>query len=277
MAEPRAPRPLNPASRGEAPGRGRLTGRRILVVGGGQRVVDPESDPIGNGRAMCMLFAREGAKVGVADANLDAAKATCERIRSEGGDGVALEADVRDEHSVKRLFEDARAALDGLDGVVFNVGIFGGVGLDRPLAEWDEVLAVNLRGAMLVGREALSNLEPGGSMVLTSSVAGFKPGSQMVAYDASKAGLSGVMRYLAREGAPRDVRVNIVVPGLVDTPNGRAAGAGRPSRGTGANLPFRRQATGWEIAYASLFFMSDESAYVTAQHLAVDCGIIGMT
>jgi len=134
----------------------------------------------------------------------------------------------------------------------------------------------NLRGAVLVGREAIERMTPRGSLVLTSSVAGFRPGSQMIAYDASRAGLGGVMRYLAKDGAARDIRVNTVVPGLVDTPNGRTAGAGRPSRGTGQNLPFRRQATGWEIAYAALFFMSNESAYVTAQHLAVDSGIVGM-
>lgn len=268
---------LGPESAGIAPGRGRLAGRKIMVVGGGQRVFDEASDPIGNGRAMCQLFAREGARVAVADANGDAAAETLVRITAEGGGGVTIVGDVRSEADVARMFDEAEKALGGIDGVVFNVGIFGGVGLGRPLSEWDEIIDVNLRGAMLVGREAVARMGPRGSLVLTSSIAGYKPGSQMVAYDVSKAGLGGVMRFLAQVAAARDIRVNTVIPGLVDTPNGRSAGAGRPSRGKGENLPFRRQATGWEIAYAALFFMSDESAYVTAQHLAVDCGLMGMT
>jgi NAD(P)-dependent dehydrogenase (short-subunit alcohol dehydrogenase family) len=83
------------------------------------------------------------------------------------------------------------------------------------------------------------------------------------------------MRHVAREGAPRGIRANIVAPGLVDTPLGRMASAGRPSRARSA-IPFGRQATAWEIAYAALFFVSDESVYVTAQLLAVDAGITGM-
>ena len=83
------------------------------------------------------------------------------------------------------------------------------------------------------------------------------------------------MRHVAREGAARGVRANIVAPGLVDTPLGRVASAGRPSRARSAT-PFGRQATAWEIAYAALFLISDESVYVTAQLLAVDAGITGM-
>jgi NAD(P)-dependent dehydrogenase (short-subunit alcohol dehydrogenase family) len=83
------------------------------------------------------------------------------------------------------------------------------------------------------------------------------------------------MRNVAREGARRGVRANIVCPGLVDTPLGRHTSAGRPSR-SATNLPFARMATGWEIAYAVLFFMSDESVYVSAQTLAVDSGTTGL-
>jgi NAD(P)-dependent dehydrogenase (short-subunit alcohol dehydrogenase family) len=83
------------------------------------------------------------------------------------------------------------------------------------------------------------------------------------------------MRHVAREAAPRGIRANIVCPGLVDTPLGRLATAGRPSRARSA-IPFGRQATGWEVAYAALFFVSDESVYVTGQVLAVDAGITGL-
>ena len=273
----REPLPLSPESRGDAPGRGRLAGRRILVVGGGQREFDPATDPIGNGRAMCLLYAREGAKVAVADANLESAKGTLARLVGLGGAGVAIQADVTSEADMARMVDEAVAGLGGLDGVVYNVGMFGGTGLRGfDLEEWDRILAINLRGAMLAGREALERMDPGGSLVLISSIAAFRPGSQLVAYDASKAALGGLMRHLALEGARRNIRVNTVVPGQVDTPNGRIAGAGRPNRGRGENLPFRRQATAWEIAYATLFFLSGESVYVTAQHLAVDSGMMGM-
>jgi NAD(P)-dependent dehydrogenase (short-subunit alcohol dehydrogenase family) len=83
------------------------------------------------------------------------------------------------------------------------------------------------------------------------------------------------MRNIAHLGSRRGIRANLVYPGLVDTPNGRSAGAGRPSRGK-ARVPFGRQATAWEIAYAVLFFLSDESVYITAQTLAVDSGLSGM-
>ena len=83
------------------------------------------------------------------------------------------------------------------------------------------------------------------------------------------------MRNVAREGARRGIRANIICPGLVDTPLGRHTSAGRPSR-SAAGVPAGRMATGWEIAYAALFFMSDESVYVNAQTLAVDSGITGL-
>ena len=84
------------------------------------------------------------------------------------------------------------------------------------------------------------------------------------------------MRHVAFEGKRKGVRANIVAPGLVDTPLGRVASQGRPSRGR-TLTPFGRQATGWEVAYAALFFMSDESVYVTGQTMAVDAGMTSIT
>ena len=268
--------PLSPESRGAAPGRGRLVGRRILVIGGGQRTFDAASDPVGNGRAMCLLYAREGASVVVADVNLHSAEDTVRLIRAEGGTAQALAVDVQQPDQVNVLFEAACTALGGLDGVVFNVGTFGRVGMDISLEEWNQLVAINQTGAMLCGRAALKHMDDGGSLILTSSVAGFKFGSQMIAYDTTKAALMGLLRFFAGAGAGRHMRCNMVVPGLVDTPNGRSAGAGRESRGGGEMLPFKRQCTAWEIAYAALFFMSTESVYVTGQYLAVDSGITGL-
>jgi NAD(P)-dependent dehydrogenase (short-subunit alcohol dehydrogenase family) len=270
-------RPPSPESRGEAPGRGRLRGRRLLVVGGGQRTFDAVTDPIGNGRAMAVLFAREGGHVAVADLRGPSAQETVDRIVAEGGRAVPIEADIAREADVVRMVAEAGTALGGLDGMVLNVGIgVGSLGLAGVIREeWDETLAVNLRGPVLCCREALPVLAPGSSIVFISSIAGLRPGSGLVAYDASKAALAGLMRQVALEGSRRGIRANIVCPGLVDTPLGRAASAGRPSR-TRTPIPFGRQATGWEIAYAALFFISEESVYVTGQVLAVDSGLTAL-
>ncbi|MDP1630457.1 MAG: SDR family oxidoreductase [Caulobacter sp.] len=271
-------RPPSAESLGQAPGRGRLIGRRILVVGGGQQVVDPATDPVGNGRAMALLFAREGAAVAVADRSRDAAQDTVNLIKGEGGAAWVIEADIAREADVSRMVDEATQALGGLDGLVLNVGIgVGGLGLAAIKADdWDQVLGVNLRGPMLCCREALPRMAEGSSIVFISSIAGLIAGSRLPAYDASKAALGGLMRHVALEGSRKGVRANIVAPGLVDTPLGRRATQGRPGRGTAPQF-FGRQATGWEIAYAALFFMSDEAVYVTGQILAVDSGLTGIS
>jgi NAD(P)-dependent dehydrogenase (short-subunit alcohol dehydrogenase family) len=217
--EDRYVRPPSAESEGRAPGRGRLNGRRILIVGGGQQVVDAETDPVGNGRAMSILFAREGARVAIADRSREAAEATAELIRAEGGRPVVIEADIAREADVAHMVEAALAGLGGLDGLILNVGIgVGGLGLSGVKSEdWDKVLAVNLRGPMLCCREALPRLENGASIVFISSIAGQVAGSRLPAYDASKAALGGLMRHVALEGGRRGVRANIVAPGLVDT------------------------------------------------------------
>ncbi len=271
-------RPLSAESLGEAPGRGRLTGRRILVVGGGQQVVDAATDPVGNGRAMALLFAKEGARVAVADRDRAAGQATVDLITADGGQASLIQADISREDDIVRMVGTAVEDLGGLDGLVLNVGIgVGGLGLGAVKAEeWDAVLGVNLRGPMLCCREALPRLAEGSSIVFISSIAGLVAGSRLPAYDASKAALGGLMRHVALEGSRKGVRANIIAPGLVDTPLGRRATQGRPSRGTAPQF-FGRQATGWEIAYAALFFMSDEAVYVTGQTLAVDSGLTGIS
>jgi len=276
--EERPARALPAESQGKASGRGRLKGRRILVVGGGQRVVDADTDPVGNGRAMSLLFAREGAYVAVADVSRAAAQATADLILAEGGQAAVVVADIGSPTDVVRMVDEARATLGALDGMVLNVGVgVGAHGLaGATAADWDAVLEINLRGPMLACKAALPVMEEGGSIVFISSVAGITAGSRLPAYDASKAALGGLMRHVALEGARRGIRANIVMPGLVDTPLGRLATRGRPGRAR-TPVPFGRQATGWEIAYAALFFMSDESVYATAQSLAIDGGLTGIS
>ncbi len=268
---------LPPESKGEAPTRGRLKGRRILVVGGGQMDIGEADTPIGNGRAMSILFAREGAAVAVADRNEESAAATVSLIEKENNDAFAVAADVTREEDVRRMVEEAAKGLGDLDGIALNVGIgAGGPWLEgTTLESWNKVVAVNLTSHMLTVKHALPKLADASSIVFISSIAGLTAGSRLPAYDSTKAALSGLCRHVAFEGARRAIRANVVAPGLMDTSIGRLASRGRPNRAA-TPVPLNRQGTGWETAYAALFLLSDESAYITGQVLAVDGGLAGL-
>ncbi|HMC41723.1 MAG TPA: SDR family NAD(P)-dependent oxidoreductase [Acidimicrobiales bacterium] len=262
---------------GEAPGRGRLAGRRVLVVGAGTRPLPGDPDPpMGNGRAISLLAAREGARVACADRDEAAAADTAGRVIAEGGLAEVLVADVSEAGQCTRLVAETLEGLGGLDGLVLNVGIGAGARLQGTTPEtWDEVFAVNLRAHFLVCREALPRMDEGGAIVFISSVAGLTPGSMLPAYDASKAGLLGLCRHVALEGSRRGIRANVVAPGLMDTPIGRAASAGRPSRDR-TPVPLGRQGTAWEVAYPTVFLLSGEAGYITGQLLVSDGGLTAL-
>lgn len=252
----------------------RLPGRRVLVVGAGQQVVPGiESTVFGNGRATSAVLARHGAVMACADQNIEAARETCNTIHSLGGTGRAIQADVRYIPEIDRMVSEAASFMGGLDGLVLNIGIGGGqVGLTSQTADvWDDVFAVNVRAHAFVCRAAMPILSDGASIVFVSSLAALRPTTGMPAYEASKAALEGLSRHVAMEGEARCIRSNIVLPGLMDTPNGRAASARRPDRAS-SRLPFNRQGNAWDVAYAILFLLSNESSYVNAQSLAVDGG-----
>lgn len=256
---------------GRVPGRGRLTGRRIMVVGAGQRQTVDAEPPVGNGRAISLLFGREGAHVACIDINREAAGATARRIVDEGGKAFVEVADVGDANAIAPLVDRCHAQLGGLDGMVLNVGISKGLRLDAMTADvWDHDFAVNVRSNMLFAQKALEVMEPGSTIVILSSLASLRAVGRNPAYETSKAAQVALSRSIARAGEPRGIRCNSIAPGYVDTPMGRDASRRRPDRAT--QVPFGRQATGWEVAYAALFLTSRESSYVNAHCLVLDAG-----
>jgi NAD(P)-dependent dehydrogenase (short-subunit alcohol dehydrogenase family) len=262
-----------PEAFGGAPGRARLAGRNILVVGAGSQPCDDADAPTGNGRAISLLAAREGARIACVDRNEAAAVETLRRIEAEGGDGGVIVADVSHEAQCAQLVAEAEESLGGLDGVVVNVGVGLGRGLaDTDARAWDQTFAINLRAHFLIAKAALPHLSAGAALVFVGSTAAIRPGTGIPAYDASKAGLAGLCRHVAHEGARQGVRANLVVPGLIDTPLGRAANRGRPSRAR-TPIPLGRQGTGWEVAYATVFLLSGEASYITGQAIVVDGGL----
>jgi NAD(P)-dependent dehydrogenase (short-subunit alcohol dehydrogenase family)/uncharacterized protein (DUF1330 family) len=257
---------------GTAPGRGRMVGRRVVIVGAGQTDFQLEDQPIGNGRALAVLLGREGAHVVVADRDETSADDTVQLIRAEGGIAETFVADVLEPESIEEMITAAQRQLGGIDGLVYNVGIPGPVGFEENTPEaWDITLDVNLRGAMLTARAALPAMEPGSSIVFISSIGAVRGIGRMIAYDASKAGLSALVRATAIARKDDAIRANIVMLGMIDTGIGRDGDRNMPGR-ENIPVPLGRRGTAWEVAYASLFLLSHESTFITGQTLVVDGG-----
>lgn len=259
----------------------RLEGKRALVFGAGQT----PGETVGNGRAISLLFAREGASVLCVDRDLARAEETVALIAAEGGTAQAFAANIAKAADCEAAVDAARTRLGGLDVLVNNVGIGGGGdGPAHRLSEdaFDRIMAVNLKGAWLSTKAALPGLRDQGSGVIVniSSLASIAGGNQM-AYEVSKAAVNRMTTSVAQANAGKGVRCNAIAMGLMDTPmavagiaeaSGQDPDAVRQARN--ARVPLGgRMGTAWDTAHAALFLASDEARFITGTVLFVDGGM----
>lgn len=253
----------------------RLEGKAALVVGGGSDgpPAPGEDLPIGNGRAAALAVGREGAAVAVADRDLAAATATAEQIRAEGGTAEPVECDVLVPDQVEAAVATTASAFGSLDLLIDNVGIadLGGV-TETSIEEFDQIQAVNVRGHFLAIRFALPKLAEGGGAIVTISSLNALVSGAGVAYETSKAALLGLTRQVAVTAAPKGVRANVVIPGVIDSTMLRRFVGDQVIDFT-SGIPAGRMGTPWDVAKAVVFLLSDEADYITGTQLVVDGGM----
>jgi NAD(P)-dependent dehydrogenase (short-subunit alcohol dehydrogenase family) len=232
----------------------------------------------GIGRATAKLFAAEGAKI-VVGARREAELASLlAEIESEGGTAVALAGDVRSEDYARSLVALAAERFGKLDIAFNNAGTLGESGPSTGVSEdgWNQTIAINLTGSFLGAKHQIAEMlkHGGGSVIFTSTFVGYSfafPG--VAAYAASKSGLIGLTQALAAEFGPRNVRVNAILPGAVDTAMYREMNDTPESQAFITNLhALKRVATPEELARSVLYLASDDSAFITGTASLIDGG-----
>jgi NAD(P)-dependent dehydrogenase (short-subunit alcohol dehydrogenase family) len=259
---------------------GRLEGKAGIVVGAGQT----PGETIGNGRAASILFAREGASVVLVDRDLASANDTAMMVEAEvpGAPLVCVEGDWTRAADCAAY---AAACVDSFGRIDFlhnNVGIGAGDASALKLEEdvFDRIMRVNLKGCLLSCKAVLPQMrsQQSGSIVNISSIAAVAS-TPLTAYKISKLGMNALGQSLANSNARHGIRVNTIMPGLMDTPMAIEVyvdgGVSRDEvrRGRDALVPLRgKQGTGWDVAHAALFLHSDDAAFITGVVLPVDGG-----
>lgn len=251
-----------------------LKGRVALVTGGSS----------GIGRGICLEFAREGARVVVADIRetpkqgkyyeKEPALPTAAQIAQEGGQALFVQADLAQEGAVRQLIEQGSAHFGGLDILVNNAGVFiPGSSQELSVADWDRVVGVNLRGVFLATRFALPHLKKSkaGRIINIASVHAFGGGSGPV-YASAKAGVVNLTRDTAIEAGPDGVTVNAICPGAVETPIQDYL-TPEIIEEVKRRTPLRRFGTPRDIGRACVFLASDDAAWITGAALLVDGGL----
>ncbi len=252
----------------------RLDGQVAIVTG--------SSSGIGYGVAQA--FAAAGAAVAINyNSHAEPAEKLAREIRQGGGRAIAVGANVSDEASVIRLFDETEAAFGGVDIVVAN----SGMQRDAPSAsmtieDWNMVIGVNLTGQFLTAREAIRRFEKQGDrgtsralgkILCMSSVHEVIPWAGHVNYAASKGGIAMMMRTLAQEVAPRRIRVNAIAPGAIRTAINEAQTEGEAAQRLMALIPYKRIGSAEDIANAAVFLASDQSDYIVGATLFIDGGM----
>jgi len=254
---------------------GRLSNRVVFVMGGGADgpPAPDETLPIGNGRAIAIEAALEGAQVAVADRNLELAKETAYEIRKRGGEAMAFACEVADEVSCERAISASVEAFGKLNGLVNNVGTGDGQDFERTLTDdFDKAYAINLRGPFFSIRHAIPHLRRAGagSIVNISSVSQIRSPGTGVSYETSKAALGALTRNAAATLGP-EIRVNSILPGTIySTILRRWLGVDAPD--LSAAIPLGRLGSPWEVAKSAVFLLSDDASYITGVDLMVDGG-----
>jgi 3-oxoacyl-[acyl-carrier protein] reductase len=242
----------------------RFAGQVVLITGASR----------GIGRAIALACGREGAAVGVTYVERAGEAATVvEAIRAAGSPAAAAPMDVCERATVRSALARLAEALGGLDVVVNNAGINRPCDFDRISdADWDAVVAVNLRGPFVVTQEALPLLAAGGAVINIGSVSGQYGGPRTAHYAAAKGGLIALTQCMARFLAPRGIRANLVSPGLIESEMAAAGLAALPPTIREAIL-LGRLGRPEEVAEAVVFLASAESAYMTGQTVNVNGGL----
>ena len=253
---------------------GLLEGKSALITGGGG----------GIGRATALIFAREGARIAVADANLDAAKETVAQVNAIGGQAMSLTGDVTDSAAVAAMIKSVVSAHGRIDCAFNNAGI-AGYQVDaagKKTHEWsdeafDRMIAVNLRGVWLCMKHEIPQMlaQGGGVIVNTGSIAGLIGLPTSSAYVAAKHGVLGLTKTAALEYATDNIRVNAVCPGYIET---RMTEDTMRRRGAElmTKVPFGRMGRPEEIGEMVLWFCSDRASYVSGACYNVDGGYMAI-
>jgi NAD(P)-dependent dehydrogenase (short-subunit alcohol dehydrogenase family) len=253
-----------------------LEGRIAIVTGAGS-----VGEGIGNGRAAAIVFAREGAKVMLVDQNLGAAEETQQIIKKERGMSFAFKADVSNAESCRTIIDTCLVKYGRIDILHNNVGIELAGGLEETTEEaWDRTLAVNLTSVFLMCKYAIPHMLAQGSGVIVniSSINAIRTLPALsLAYGVSKAGIISLTREIAVEYAAKGIRVNAILPGMMNTPFVRVslteAYGGNVEEMTkfrDARCPTGKQGEPWDVANLALFLASDQSKYITGQAIIVD-------
>ena len=265
----------------------RFDGKVILITGLGQ--TDAESEVLGIGAAIAVLFARQGGKIFGGNRSMGSAMLTKKMIEKEGGICDVMETHVTSSESVKSLVDACMKKHGRIDVLVNNVGR-SEPGCPATMSEemWDSQVELNLKCVYLLCHNVLPIMEAQscGAVVCIASIAGLRYiGKPQIAYSATKAAVMQFMKATAVIYAEKGVRLNTVVPGLMNTPYTKAMVERYAKEGGGEKfmemrnmqVPMAKMGDAWDVANAALFLCSDEAKYITGQELIVDGGITSST